>query len=67
MTKQSTDFLPSKKFLKTIAHKTPAQQDRTIKKWQSMRLEQYRVDIDKGLVNDGIDTGSFYAHLKFRT
>ena len=64
---KSTDFVPSKKFIATIAHKSPMQQARAIDAWQLMRLNQTRVQLDKDMVNDGIDTGSFYANLKFRT
>lgn len=63
----STDFSPSKKFLATIAHKTRAQQARAIDKWQLMRLRQEHEKIDAGLVSDGVDTGSFRAHLRFHT
>jgi hypothetical protein len=62
---KSTDFTPSKKFLGCIAHKTPMQQARAIDAWQLMRLRQEIDKIDAGLVADGVDTGSFRAHLRF--
>lgn len=65
LTMKSTDFRPSKKFLATIAHKTPMQQARAIAAWQQKRLLQEIDKIDIGLVADGVDTGSLRARIRF--
>jgi hypothetical protein len=61
--KKSTDFTPSKKFLATLEHLSPLKREKAIDRWQLRQLETYKIDIDKNLVNDGINTGSFYAEL----
>lgn len=60
---KSTEFKPSRKFLDTIAHKTPMQQARAIDRWQMMRLRQEQQAFDRAMVRDGIATGSFYSNL----
>lgn len=60
-----TDFTPSKKFLDTIAHLPESRQARIIDAWQQRRRAEEIDKIDAGLVADGVDTGSFRAHLKF--
>jgi hypothetical protein len=63
--KLSTDFTPSKKFMAAIEHLSSSKQAKIVDKWQMMMWQKQLTDLDKALVNDGIDTGSFYANLKF--